>query len=162
MRRSILVVVALLACAFMALGQGGGAAAGARGGRGGAPVPPPSGPIADLTNSIVEAYNKQDNGFFEKIISADALWLDEDGHFIGNARGFLTRQLSATPKRNLTISNLRVGSFGEAGWSAFSYVIDDGVAQRKGTSSILFRKTGNDWQAVLMHGAINAPAIAPH
>ena len=47
-----------------------------------------------------------------------------------------------------------------AGWAAFSYVVDDGVAQRKGTNSIVFKKTGNDWQALLIHGAINTTAIA--
>jgi hypothetical protein len=110
----------------------------------------------------VAAYNRQDAAFFDQTIAADALWLDEDGHFIGNAKGFLTRQITAAPKRNLTISNLRVGMLGDAAWSAFSYVIDDGVAQRKGTNSVLFKRNGNDWQAVLIHGAINAPAIAPH
>ena len=34
--------------------------------------------------------------------------------------------------------------------------------QIKGTVTMTFKKTGNDWQVVLVHASINGPAIASH
>ena len=163
MKKTIFVFVLMLALAGTALtqGPGGGGQRGERGRGGPPPAPPATGPIADMVNAIVDAYNKKDTAFFDKIVAMDALWLDEDGHMIP-ARRFLTPQLNATPARKLSITNLRVAMIGEdAGWAGFNYVIDDGVAQRKGTDSIVFKKTGGEWQAALIHGAVNAPAV-PH
>ena len=132
-----------------------------------AQLPADPGPLVNLVVSIVDAYNKRDIPFFEKVLAREVLWLDEDGHFIGakeQAVYFIDEQMTATPPRKLSISNIRSGIAGAAndtGWAAFAYIVDDGVAQRKGVTSIVFRKTGgnNDWQAILIHGAINAPAL---
>jgi hypothetical protein len=128
--------------------------------------PADPGPLADVVVAIVNAYNNRDIPFFEKILARDVLWLDEDGHFIGakeQAVYFIDEQLTAKPPRKLTISTIRsglTGIAGDAAWAAFAYVIDDGVAQRKGVTSIVFRKPGGNtgWQAILIHGAIHAPA----
>jgi ketosteroid isomerase-like protein len=128
--------------------------------RGGA-TPAATGPIADMVNAIVNAYNNSDQAFFDKTFTADALWFDEDGH-VFPAKGFISRQLTATPKRKLTISDLRAGTFGDAGWAGFNYVIDNGGTQKKGSNTTLFKKTGNNWQVVLVHGAINAPPMMAH
>ena len=58
------------------------------------------------------------------------------------------------------IFNLRVGNFENTGWAGFNYVME-GTNMVKGTSSMLFKKTGNDWQMVLIHGAVDT-AIVQH
>ena len=121
-----------------------------------------AGPLGDLVFRIVDAYNKRDIPFFETILARDVLWLDEDGHFIGakeQAVYFIDEQLTAEPSRRLTVTTVRTGIHGlanDSGWAAFAYVIDDGAGQRKGVTSILFRKISrDDWQAILIHGAIH-------
>ena len=124
-----------------------------------APPPTASGPIADVVNSIVMAFNNRDTAYFQKLIAPDAVWLDEDGrHLI--AMVWMNRLMAANPPRKLTISNLRVGNWDNAGWAGFNYVIE-GTNMVKGTNSLLFKKNGNDWQIVLIHGAVDT-AIAQH
>jgi ketosteroid isomerase-like protein len=122
---------------------------------------PATGPIADVVNAIVNAYNNSDTSFFDKTMTADALWFDEDGH-VFPAKAFVSRQITATPKRKLTISDLKVGMSGDSGWAGFSYVIDNGGSQKRGVNTTLFRKTGTTWQIVLVHGAVNPPATMAH
>ena len=45
---------------------------------------------------------------------------------------------------------------------AFNYTLEEAAGQIKGTNSMLFKKNGNDWQAVLVHGAVNTPAFPAH
>ena len=77
MKRSVVVIILILAgVAGVALGQ---APAGGQG-RGGRPnifAPPatPSGPIADLVNAIVTAFNNRDTAYLQKVIAPDAVWL---------------------------------------------------------------------------------------
>jgi hypothetical protein len=174
MKRSLLFVfvLAILAATLLAngvLAQQGGAPAGQRGaggppgGRGGrgAPPPPATGPIADQVNAIVDAINKQDTAFLTKSITADALWLDEDGH-MPPASAWIPRILDGRPKK-MTMSNLRVGQpTPDTGWAAFNYTLETPAGNITGTNSMLFRKNGNDWQAVLVHAAVNTKAVTPH
>jgi hypothetical protein len=124
-----------------------------------APPATASAPISDLVNSIVMAFNNRDTAYFQKIIAPDAVWLDEDGHHL-QAMVWMNRLMSANPPRKLTITNLRTGNWDNAGWAGFNYVIE-GTNMVKGTNSLLFKKTGNDWQIVLIHGAVDT-AIVPH
>ena len=113
-------------------GRGGGAGApgggGGRGGGRGAPAPPATGPLADLTNKFVEGWNKADAAYLNSILTADALWLDEDGHMIPATVSIMRG--TASPKK-LTITNLRVHQNGEnSGWSAFNYSMEETVTPR--------------------------------
>jgi len=139
----------------------GTAAGQARGGRPNifAPDAVASGPIADVVKTVVTAFNNRDAAYFQKAIAPDAVWLDEDGHHL-QATVWITRLLSANPPRKLSITNLRVGNWDTSGWAGFNYVIE-GTNQVKGTNSMLFKKNGNDWQIVLIHGAVDT-AIVPH
>jgi hypothetical protein len=166
MRRMILFCVVTLA--FMgkiAFAQEKPAAVGPRGdiwGR--SPGPPPVGPLASLVQAGVDAYNKGDITYFEKTFADDILWIDEDGHELTSkmfALYFIGKQIMATPKRKMTVSGVATGTWGDTAWAAFAYTVDDGVNQRKGMNTTLFRKVGNDWKIVLIHGAINAFAL-PH
>jgi hypothetical protein len=155
MKRSIvllLIVSAVLATAW---------AQAPRGGRPNifAPEPQAAGPIADFVKSMVTAFNNKDAAFFQKGLTSDAVWLDEDGHHL-LANVWVNRLMSATPPRKLSISNLRVNTWDNGGWAGFNYVIE-GTNQVKGTNSLVFKKTGNDWQVSLVHGAVDT-AIGAH
>jgi hypothetical protein len=123
-----------------------------------APAVTPSGPLVDVVNAIVTAFNNQDKAYFQKVIAPGTVWLDEDGHHL-NGQVWINRMLSANPARKLTISNLRVSNWDDAGWAGFNYVIE-GTNRVKGVNSLVFKKTGNDWQVVLIHGAVDTPAVA--
>ena len=154
MKRSVVVVLIVVGLAGAVLAQ---APAGGQG-RGGRPnifAPPatPSGSIADLVNGIVTAFNNRDTAYLQKVIAPDAVWLDEDGHHL-LAMVWMNRLTSANPAKKLSITNLRVQNWDTAGWAGFNYMMD-GANEVKGTNSFVFKKTGNDWQIVLVHGAVD-------
>src|SRR4029453_9135289 len=110
MRRMILFCVVMLAfMGTIAFAQEKPAAVGPRGdiwGR--SPGPPPVGPLASLVQAGVDAYNKGDMAYFEKAFADDILWVDEDGHELTSkmfALFFINRQMTATPKRKMTVHN---------------------------------------------------------
>jgi hypothetical protein len=123
-----------------------------------APEAKASGPVADFVQQLVTAFNSRNTAFFQKAITPDAVWLDEDGHHL-LAQVWINRLLSANPPRKLSITNLRVGNWDTAGWAGFNYVIE-GTNQVKGTNSLVLKKTGNDWQIVLIHGAVDTAIVA--
>src|SRR5262249_17789169 len=157
MKRSILLLAIIASIAGTAFAQTGGAQG--RGGRPNifAPEAQATGPLADVVRSVVTAFNKRDAAFFEKSIAPDAVWLDEDGHHL-LATVWINRLLSANPPRKLTISNLRVGNWDTAGWAGFNYVLE-GTNQVHGINSMSFKKNGNDWQIVMIHGAVDTPIV---
>ena len=163
MRRLILFYAIMITMALgFALAQAPGT--GGRSIQGRSPAPPPPGPLVHLVQAGVDAYNKGDISYFEKVFADDILWVDEDGHELTSkmfALYFVNRQMTATPKRKMSVHNIATGTWGDTAWAAFAYTIDDGVNKRTGMNSTLFRKSGYDWKIVLIHGAINAPAI-PH
>ena len=118
-----------------------------------APPPTASAPVADVVNAIVTAFNNRDTAYFQKVIAPEAVCLDEDGHHL-QATVWMNRLMGANPPRKLTISNLRTGNWDTAGWAGFNYVIE-GPNMVKGTNSLLLKKTGNDWQVVMIHGAVD-------
>jgi len=141
--------------------RGGGGGGGARGGGRGAPAAPATGPIADAVNAIVAAINSQDVATLNKMVTPDAQWLDEDGH-MPPASAWIPK--FATAGKKLTISGLKVGQpTPDTGWAAFNYTLEEGAAGSiTGMDSMMFKKNGNDWQAVLIHAAVNTKAITPH
>ena len=156
MKRSLCVVVVMICLASAAM------AAPRIAQQGGAPsifAPPvtPAGPLVGVVNAMVTAFNNQDRAYFQKMIAPDAIWFDEDGHHMA-AGVWMNRILSAP--RKLTISNLRVSNWDTAGWAGFNYVVDETGRQLKGTNTLFFKKNGNDWQIVVIHGAIDTFAGA--
>lgn len=158
------MLIALTCVALLAQGPGG-QRGGGRGGRGFAAPPPATGPVADATNKIVEAINKQDATFFDKALTSDAILADEDGH-VGLPARIWVQRLTSSPKK-LAIEGLRVGELADGGWAVFSYTLDEMTAQgtanqMKGTTTIVYKKNGADLQAALVHLAVNGRAITPH
>src|SRR6516164_5452954 len=139
--------------AFLAAALAGAVPAHAQ--RGGIFAPPatPSGPIADVMKAVVTAFNNHDMAYFQKAIAPDAVWFDEDGHQL-LATVWLNRLMSATPPRKLSISDLRVGNWDNAGWAGFHYTLE-ATNQVKGINTMSFKKVGNDWQIVMIHGAVD-------
>jgi ketosteroid isomerase-like protein len=156
MKRSILVILLTM----LALASAAPAQAEAQAGRPNIFAPPAvaSGPVADLVKAIVTAFNNRDVAYFQKLISPDAVWLDEDGHHL-IAMVWMNRLLSSNPPRKLSVTNVRTENWDNAGWAGFNYVIE-GTNQVKGVNSMVFKKTGNDWKIVMIHGAVDTPAVA--
>src|SRR5215467_14227545 len=137
----------------------------AQGARNLPPRPTLTGPVADFVNALVNAINKQDKAFLDKVVAPNATWADEDGH-IFPASFFINKLMQGMP-RKLTPSNIAGETFDNAAWAAFDYTLDETLAngtpnQIKGTQTMMFRKVGNDWQVVLIHAGINAKAVTPH
>ena len=129
------------------------------------PRPTLTGPVADLVQAIVNAINKQDKAFLDKVVAPNATWADEDGH-IFPASFFINKLMQGMP-RKLTPTNITGETWDNAAWAAFDYTLDEVTRdgnpnQIKGTETMVFRKMGNDWQVVLVHGAIDAKAVTPH
>lgn len=155
--------------------RGPGAGGGGRGGRG-TPAPPATGPIADLVAKFVDAINKQDAPALQKMVTADALLVDEDGHFDPIAM-WITK-LTATGSKTLTVtggrglSPLKVSETGDSAYAAFNYNLKETVTPRgqttatpneiNGTATMTFKKVGTEWQATLVHIAVTGKAITPH
>ena len=162
MRRLVLLSAVILIMGFVALAQAPGL--GGRSINGRSPAPPQPGPFVSLVQAGVDAYNKGDIAYFEKTVADDILWVDEDGHELTGkmfALYFINRQITATPKRKMSVHDVATGTWGDTAWAAFAYTIDDGVNKRIGMNTTLFRKSANDWKIVLIHGSINAFAV-PH
>jgi ketosteroid isomerase-like protein len=177
MKRSLLVVLTVMfVFAGSALaqapergqggqGRGGG---GGRGGRGGGlpPAPTLTGPVADMVNMIVTAINAQDAAYLQKVVAPDAIWADEDGHFLP-AGIWVNRLMTAKPAKKMGMTNLTGQTWDNGAWAAFRYTLDEttqaGAAnQMKGTATLAFKKVGNDWQVAMIHAPVDGPAIAPH
>jgi ketosteroid isomerase-like protein len=153
-------------------GPGGGAP---RGGRG-TPAPPATGPIADMVTKFTDAVNKQDAAALQKMVTADAALIDEDGHF--DPIGMWITKLTATGSKTLTVlggrglSPLKVSEMGDTAWAAFNYNLKETVTPRgqstsspneiNGTVTMVFKKNGGEWQAFLVHIAVTGKAITPH
>lgn len=172
MKRSILVIIiAVVALTGSALaqaperGQGGGGRGGGRG-RGLPPTPQLTGPVADMVNMIVAALNNQDAAYLQKVVAPDAIWLDEDGHALP-AGIWVNRLMQAKPAKKITMTNLTGQTWDGGAWAAFKYTLDETTQagapnQMKGMNSMTFKKVGDNWQVVLIHAAVDGPAISPH
>ena len=116
-------------------------------------------PGPELVQAGVAAYNSQDPSYFEQHLADDVIWLDEDGHTITGKSavlGFLRNLFKATPARTLRVSNVRVGNTSDAAGATFAYRIMGWDEHRMGLNTTVFKKAGNDWQIVVIHGAVNA------
>lgn len=172
MKRAVLVfVIAMAAVTGSALaqaperGQGGGGGRG--GGRGRGPAAPPlMGPVADEVNMIISALNNQDAAYLQKVVASDAVWLDEDGHALP-ASAWIGRLMQAKPAKKIAITNLTGQTWDDGAWAAFKYTLDETTSagapnQMAGMNSMTFKKVGDTWQVVLIHAAVNGPAIVAH
>lgn len=116
-------------------------------------------PGPDLVQAGVAAYNDHDLAYFEERLADDVVWLDEDGHIMTgktSALSFLRLQFNQTPRRTLTVSDVRVGSTSDAAWATFAYMIMGGDEHIEGLNTTVFKRVGDEWQIAVVHGAFNA------
>jgi ketosteroid isomerase-like protein len=121
---------------------------------------PATGPGADMAKASVEAINKGDSAYFDAHLAPEVVWLDEDGHAIRGkmaVANFMKRQLMTGGKK-ITMTGLTAGNTNDAAWATFFYTIEGGATPTKGTMTSVYKKVGNDWQIVLVHGAKNFPS----
>ena len=123
---------------------------------------PDPGPAADMVRAALDAFNKRDLAYFQRTLSTDVVWLDEDGHAVtpktSVVGSFLRLQLTGPSVRTITPTNIRTGMSADAAWASFAYTLDTDGAKKLGLATMVFRKVGNDWQIVLVHAASNHPA----
>ena len=113
----------------------------------------------ELVEEAVNAYNNQDLAYFERHLAEDVVWMDEDGHAMSGKTtvlSFMRIQLNASPSRTLSISNVQVGSTSDAAWATFAYTLEGGDEPVAGLNTTVFRRTANDWEVVVVHGARNS------
>jgi hypothetical protein len=122
--------------------------------------------VADATNAIIAAINNQDAAFFRTALASDAVLSDEDGH-IGLPANVWALRLTQGSKK-IAISNLLVGDLGDSGgWATFNYTLDETTAegqpnQVKGSSTIVYSRSGTSLKAVMVQLSVNGRAITPH
>jgi ketosteroid isomerase-like protein len=168
----LILVTAVFTGAAMAQGPQGGRGGG--GGRGGAPAAPATGPIADLVAKIADAINKGDATTLNSLVTPDAVWVDEDGHF-PPVNVWIMRLTSTGPKTMTVLTTptpLKVQEFGDTAMASFNYSLKETVTPRGqttgtpnemiGIASIVFKKTGTDWKAIVIHAAVKGTAVTPH
>ena len=117
-------------------------------------------PGPELIQAGVDAYNNHDLAYFEEHLADDVVWLDEDGHIMSgksSVLGFLRLQFGQTPRRTLSVSDVKVGSTTDAAWATFAYMIMGGEAHIMGLNTTVYKRAGDDWQIAVVHGAFNAP-----
>jgi uncharacterized protein (TIGR02246 family) len=122
-----------------------------------APVPAQQ-PDAALVQAGVDAYNSHDIAYFEQHLADDVVWLDEDGHIMNGKTavlGFLRLQFNQTPRRTLSVSNVRVGGATDAAWGTFEYMIMGGDTHIMGLNTTVYKMVGGDWKIAVVHGAFN-------
>ena len=159
MRKSIVaLVLSLVLTAIVLLGQAPtGGQGGGRGGRGGG-APAASGPMLDLANKVAEAINKQDGSALQKLVSPDAVYLDEDGHALP-VPVWIMKLTTGAPAKTMTISATHSQMYDAAGWVSFNYALTENFKNApltvKGTASLVAKKTPDgEWQITLIHGAM--------
>src|SRR6266513_5449183 len=120
MRRLILLsAMAIAMTGAAALAQAPGTEGRSINGR--SPAPPPPSPLVNLVQAGVDAYNKGDIAYFEKMFADDILWIDEDGHELTGkmfALYFVGKQITATPKRTMKVNGVATGTWGDTAWAA--------------------------------------------
>ena len=113
-----IVLFAILESAFAQAPDGG---RGGRGGRGGGPpsmlqISTDPGPAAEMVKAALDAFNRRDLDYFRKMLTEDAVWLDDDGHIFASRNQIvnipLAAELTEATKRKLTPSNMRSGMIG--------------------------------------------------
>jgi ketosteroid isomerase-like protein len=182
----VLLVVMAVSCA-LAFGQDGGGGRGGgqgrgaggpggAGGRGGGrgPAAPATGPIADWVTKLTEAFNRGDAAALNAMVTADAQWVDEDGHF-PPVNVWITRLTTGGP-RTLTVltapSPLTVKEFGDTALAMFNFSMKETVTPRGqttgspnemlGIASIMLKKEGTEWKAFVIHAAARGSALQTH
>jgi len=121
-------------------------------------TPPATGAMLHIANNLVDAINNKDSAALEKMLTPDAVYLDEDGH-APPARAWVQKLTAGASPKHITISETHGQMWGDAGWVSFNYTLTEDYKGQpktlKGTASIVARKAADgDWQIKMIHGAL--------
>jgi ketosteroid isomerase-like protein len=120
--------------------------------------------LAAVVDKATAAYNKQDLKFFEGALSADAVYIADDGAtFAGKPRviGLFTRLFARTPPPQLAVPEVVTGSKGDVGWARFKWALSGGAKARGGVGTTLFVREGADWRILQVQNTPDGHA-SPH
>src|SRR3954470_20342383 len=84
------------------------------------PRPMLTGPVADLLSQVIDAINKQDKAFIEKVVGPNATWADEDGH-IFPATFFINKLMQGKPRTLKPTTSISGETWDDTAWAAFNY-----------------------------------------
>ena len=144
------VMFAIVICFGIAFGQRGG-------------TPPPaqdSGPAVVMVKSFLDAYNRQDNAYYQRVMAPDIVLMDDDGHILlGKERVIQMMQtrskLIPQPQKLIPSGGITSQGTADAAWAGFHYTFDAGDIHRQGLISMVFRKVGDDWLIAHFHFSID-------
>src|SRR5581483_9713869 len=91
------------------------------------PRPTLSGTVADLLTALVNAINKQDKAFVDKVVAPNATWADEDGH-IFPASFFINKLMQGKPRTLKPTTSIYGETWDDTAWAAFNYTLDETLA----------------------------------
>ena len=115
-------------------------------------------PAADLVQGFVDAYNKQDLAYFERMLAPDAVVPDDDGHILVDRAHMIDlfrRRFSVTPPDKLTASTVVTRSAADVSWASFAYTFNHSGDLTKGLITLIFTRSGNDWRIAHIHYSID-------
>jgi len=125
------------------------------------PAPQDSGPAIAKVKEFIDAYNRQDNDYYQKIMASDIVLMDDDGHTLfGRDRVMQMMQTRARlipQPQKLVPGAITSQGTADVEWAGFPYTFDAGEIHRKGLITLVFKKVGSDWQIAHFHFSIDQP-----
>ena len=125
------------------------------------PEPQDSGPATAKVKEFIDAYNRQDNDYYQKIMASDIVLMDDDGHTLfGRDRVMQMMQTRARlipQPQKLVPGAITSQGTADVEWAGFPYTFDVGEIHRKGLITLVFKKVGTDWQIAHFHFSIDQP-----
>lgn len=122
---------------------------------------------ADLAAAIQKAtaaYNAQDVKYYEANLTADAVYIADDGAtFAGKQRivGLFTKLFARTPPPQLAVTDVVTVAKGDVAWARFKWALSGGAKARSGVGTTLFAREGGEWRIVQIQNTLDGHA-APH
>jgi len=122
---------------------------------------------ADLAAAIQKAttaYNAQDLKYYEANLSADAVYVADDGMtFAGKQRvvGLFTRLFARTPPPQLAVSDVVPTAKGDVAWVRYKWTLSGGAKARSGVGATVFAREAGEWRIVLIQNTPDGHAT-PH
>lgn len=127
----------------------------ARGGRG-AGVPEATGDMLNLANQIAAAVNARDTDALTAMLTADAVYLDEDGHAVPPAV-WAMRMTTGEGEKHIEISSTHSQTWDDTGWVSFNFTFTEAYqgqpASIRGIASVVAHRIDGAWKIAMIHGA---------
>ena len=113
-----------------------------------------------LVQEFIDAYNKRNFAYFEKMLAPDVVIPDDDGHILTDRPHMIDlfrMRFALEPPAKMTASNVVSREAGNAVLASFAYTYERVDTPTKGLITIVFTKAGTGWQIALIHYSINLP-----